>query len=220
MIDLKNLRSVVKKFIGESLAAFTATHPDVRPSCFGLFCQGYYGSLSVFVDTAAHAQEKLSKHDQWLADQKKDQATIELMGEKKFRHWIRIMEAQGKDSMGRFNISCNDFAFCAGELSFPDWPEPHTETDGEVGRWDFRWPDGRVTTADTDEGDAGIDREVFAFLIACLESFDASSQLKTEAVFRIGVEMHDQRFVKFWVPKQLQSKGYQPYEYCYKDLGF
>jgi len=61
MIDLKKLRSVVKKFIGDSLAEFTLKHPDVRPSCFGLFCQGYYGSLSAFVDSAAHAQEKLSK---------------------------------------------------------------------------------------------------------------------------------------------------------------
>jgi hypothetical protein len=201
------------------LTKFTIDYPDVRPSCFGLFCQGYYGSLSAFVDTAAHAQEKLSKHDQWLADQKKDQATIELMGEKKFRHWIQIMEAQGRDSMGRFNTSCNDFAFCAGELHFPDWPEAHTEKDGEVGRWDFHWPDGRVTTAEPNEGDSGIDREVFPFLVACLESFDAS-QLKTEDVFRIGVEMHDQTFVKFWLPDPLQSNGYRPYDYCSKDLGF
>ena len=219
MIYFKKLRLVVQKFIGESLAEFTMKHPDVRPSCFGLFCQGYYGSISAFVDTAAHAQEKLSKHDQWLADQKKDQATIELMGEKKFRKWIRIMEAQGRDSMGRFNTSCNDFAFCAGELNVTDWPEPHTETDGEVGRWDFHWPDGRVTTADTNEGDAGIDREVFPFLIECLKSF-GPSKVNAEGVFRVGVEMHDQTFVKFWAPEQLGSKGYQPYEYCYKDLGF
>src|SRR5262245_13812426 len=120
MIDLKKLRTVVKAFIRKSSVDFAMTHAEVRSFCFGLFCQGYYGSLSVFVDTAAHAQEKLRKHDQWLADQKKDQATIELMGKKKFRHWIQIMEAQGKDSMGRFNISCNDFAFCAGELNLPD----------------------------------------------------------------------------------------------------
>src|SRR4051794_779810 len=115
MIDLKKLRSVIRTFIGHSLSEFAKKHPEVRPSCFGLFCQGYYGSLSVFVDTATHAQAKISKHDQLFADQKKDQATIELMGKKKFRHWMQIMEAQGKGSMGRFNISCNDFAFCAGE---------------------------------------------------------------------------------------------------------
>lgn len=219
MIDLKKLQLVVKKFLVEALAEFAKEHPDVRPSCVGLFCQGYYGSLSVFVDTVAHAQEKLSESDRWHAEQMKDQATVELLGKEKFCHWVQIMESRGRDSMGRFNISCNDFAFCAGELNLPDWPQPDTETDGEVGRWDFRWPDGRVSTADPDEGGAGIDREVFPFLIECLESFD-TSQLKTEDVFRIGVEMHDETFVKFWVPKELQSQGYQPYEYCYKDLGF
>jgi len=219
MIDLKKIRSVVTKLIADSVAEFTMNHPEVRPSCFGLFCQGYYGTLSAFVDTPAHAQEKLRKRDEWLADKKKDHASIKLMGKKRFGHWIQIIEAQGKDSMGRFNISCNDFAFCVGVLNFPDWPESHTETEGEVGRWDFQWPDGRVTTADTDEGDAGIDREVFPFVIECLESFDAS-QLTTEGVFRVGVEMQDQTFVKFWVPKQLQPEGYQPYDYCHKDLGF
>jgi hypothetical protein len=194
-------------------------HPDVGVSCFGLFCQGYYGSLSAFVDTAAHAQEKLRKHDQWLADQKKDQPSIEVMGKDRFQRWIQIMEAQGRDSMGRFNISCNDFAFCVGELIFPEWPEPHTETEGEVGRWDFQWADGRVTTADTNEGDAGIDREVFPALIECLGSFDPS-QLKTEGVFRVGVEMHDQTLVRFWVPEPLRPNGYRAYEYCYKELGF
>jgi hypothetical protein len=219
MIDLKNLRSIVQKFIGDSLAGFASDHPDVRISCFGFFCQGYYGSLSAFVDTASHAQEKLRKQDQWLADQRKDKVAMELMGKEKFDRWIRIMEAQGRDSMGRCNIYTNDFAFCVLDLNFPDWPEPHTETDSEVGRWDFRWPDGRVTTADKSKGDAGIDREVFPFLIECLEFFDPD-QVKTEDVFRIGIEMHDQTFVKFWVPKHLRSIDYRPYEYCHEDLGF
>src|SRR5262245_38765461 len=135
MIDLKKLRSVVRKFIGDSLNEFTAKHPHVGVSCFGLFGQGYYGSVTAFFDTPAHAQQKLRDHDKWLADKKNDKASIDLMGETRFRRWIQIMEERGRDSMGRFNTSCNGFAYCAGELTFPDWPEPHTETDGEVGRW-------------------------------------------------------------------------------------
>jgi hypothetical protein len=219
MINLKKLRSVVRKFLKDSLHQFAAKHPDVAISCLGLFGQGYYGSVTAFADTSAHAQEKLRQYDQWLAGQKKDKASIKLMGKTRFRRWIQIMEGRGKDSMGRFNTSGNDFAYCIGQLGFADWPEPHTETEDEAGRWDFRWPDGRITKADTSKGDAGIDREVFPFLIECLESLDIS-RLKTEAIFRLGVEMQEETYVRFWVPRAMQAEGYQAYEYCYEQLGF
>jgi hypothetical protein len=217
MIDLKRLKPVVTKFVGDSLDEFTTKHPDVRVSCLGLFGQGYYGTLAAFVDTSARAQQMLNYNDKWIADQKKDKATIKLMGKTRFRHWIQIMEGRGRDSMGRFHTGCNDFAYCLGELRYPDWPEPHAETENDPDRWDFWWPDGRICKADTTEGDAGIDCEIFPFLIECLESLDIS-RLNTEDVFRLGVAMEEETYVKFWIPNTMQPDGYHPYEYCYKQL--
>ncbi len=223
MIDLSKVRAAVIKFIEDSLAEFTSQHPEVKISTFGLFCEGYCGNLAAWIDTATHSNEKLAQHNHWLVEQKCDQKIHELMGEDLFQHWIGICEGRGQDSVGQFNDSCNDFAFSVGSIELPGWPDTYNESAEEEGhwdfRWDFRWPDGRITKANECEGEAGIDRQIFPLLVECLSSVDLSKYL-AKAAFRVGVEMKDKTFVRFWIPKEIQPKGYEPYEYCYEELGF
>jgi hypothetical protein len=173
LVDFARTKQVVARMLAKGVARFAKEHPDVEVSCIGLFGQGFGHCTALCLETPQHSDTYVKR---WAEG-----------------------GFVGKDKLGQFTNNIYEFAYCEYDsVDFDFWPDLY-----DVGP-DFKinMPDGKLVRRSTDKnGNEAIDKPLLELLVQVLREAGPFKGLRRAKPFRLGVEIANSAFVKFWVPK-------------------